>query len=97
MKRLVLLAVLALPGCALLQSGELPAGVMNSGLCDVAGTASIPGTVNLSFQCSGSLSQQGPPAATANAVRANAVVMPTPAPQPWPIPPAPAPFPPLPG
>ncbi len=96
MKRLAILAVLALPGCALLQSGELPAGVMNSGLSDVAGTASIPGTVNLSFQCSGSLSQQGP-APTANAVRANAVVMPTPAPQPWPIPPAPPPFPPLPG
>lgn len=91
MKILAIVLMIALAGC----SGQLPAGIMNSANCDVAGTASIPGTVNLSFQCSGSLSQAGPPA-TANSVRSLALTAPAPAPQPWPIPPAPPPLPPLP-
>jgi hypothetical protein len=88
---LAICAMAVLAGCG--PGMQLPAGVMNTGDCEVAGTASIPGTVNLSFQCSASLSQQGPPAA-ASAMRSSLAAVA--APQPWPIPPAPPPLPPLP-
>jgi hypothetical protein len=74
----------------------LPAGVTNAQSCNVAGTAQgsfsgIPsGNVNLSFQCAGSITQQGPPAA-AHRVPAAAAPPPPACPQ-FPIPCAP-PFP----
>lgn len=93
MKKFIPLVLLLLSGCIPITA--LPAGVMSSKNCDVAGTGSLSGSligssVNISFQCSSSVTGQGPAAAT-NALRANAVggqVQ-----SQWPIPPSPAPMP----
>jgi hypothetical protein len=97
---LVAAAFVALSGCtgtlgsnAAMQNAIMQQ--MKSGACQVAGTAAIPGAVNLSFQCQGQFQKQvgTQPAMPPVTAARRAAIAPNPSPTTWPLP---NPLPPLP-